>query len=71
MTFSFCRSISAVGAAGILQGSTAIVSNCIKPTLRDLCMKFILSADALALAGGAMLGGVITDNVSWRWLFVM
>jgi predicted MFS family arabinose efflux permease len=68
---SFYRGFSGVGAAGILHGSAAIISSGIKPSLSDRCTKFIVTADALALAGGAMLGGVIVDNVTWRWVFFM
>ena len=62
------------GIAGIGQGATAatafaIIADLFPPAERGKWIGLNSAAIAVAGAVGPLLGGVLTDNLSWRWVF--
>ena len=62
------------GVAGIGQGATAatafaIIADLFPPVERGKWIGLNSAAIAVAGAVGPLVGGVLTDNLSWRWVF--
>jgi MFS family permease len=70
MAYIVYRGLAGIGAAGILHGPVTFVSRGVDTSLQDRCMKVIVSADILALGSGTLLGGYMTDNINWKWIYI-
>ncbi|KAI9650535.1 hypothetical protein NHQ30_000551 [Ciborinia camelliae] len=67
--FILGRAISGLGAAGIYQGALGIVGYTVVLEKRPLYFGIVVSSFAISGCIGPILGGVLTDHVSWRWCF--
>ncbi|QSZ36725.1 hypothetical protein DSL72_006608 [Monilinia vaccinii-corymbosi] len=67
--FILGRAISGLGAAGIYQGALCIVGYTVILEKRPLYFSIVVSSFAISGCIGPILGGVLTDHVSWRWCF--
>lgn len=65
------RAVAGIGAAGLYQGALSIVGLTVKLEKRPLYLGIVLSVFGIAVCLGPPLGGVLTDNASWRWCFWM
>jgi EmrB/QacA subfamily drug resistance transporter len=63
------RLIQGLGAAGLLGLSLAIVSSVFTQAERPRALGIWAGVSALALGIGPLLGGVLLELVSWRWIF--
>lgn len=63
------RALQGVGAGGLAALSQVIMADIISPRERGRYMGLFGAVMALATIGGPLLGGVITDTLSWRWNF--
>ncbi|MEU6662676.1 MDR family MFS transporter [Streptomyces sp. NPDC046821] len=63
------RAIQGLGAGGLMVGVMAIIGDLIPPRERGKYQGMMAGVMALAMIGGPLVGGSITDNWGWRWSF--
>ena len=63
------RLIQGAGAALMLASGTAMLTDAVPPRLRGRALGLGAVAIALGTSVGPTLGGVITEHLSWRWIF--
>jgi len=68
-TLIFFRVLQGMGGGGLAPSEQAILADTFPPKQRGLAFAFYGFAIVAAPAVGPTLGGWITDNFSWRWIF--
>lgn len=63
------RVVQGVGAALILPLGLAIVSAAFPPERRGAAIGMLEGLTGLAVIAGPLLGGVITERLTWEWIF--
>ncbi|OAH10607.1 MDR family MFS transporter [Streptomyces jeddahensis] len=63
------RAIQGLGAGGLMVGVMAIIGDLIPPRERGRYQGMMAGVMALAMIGGPLVGGTITDHLGWRWSF--
>lgn len=63
------RAIQGLGAGGLMVGVLSIIGEMIPPLERSKYMGLMMAVMPVAMIGGPLAGGFITDNFSWRWAF--
>lgn len=65
----FFRILQGVGGGGLQPSEQAILADTFSPAKRGMAFAVYAMAVVLAPAIGPTLGGYITDNYNWRWIF--
>ena len=63
------RVLQGLGAGGLTALSQVVIADIISPRERGRYMGYLGSVTSVAMVGGPLLGGVITDSIGWRWNF--
>lgn len=63
------RALQGVGAGGLLIGVQAIMTDIVPAGPRGRFVGLVGTAFGLASVAGPLLGGHVTDHLSWRWCF--
>jgi DHA2 family multidrug resistance protein len=65
----FFRALQGIGGGGLQPMAQAILNDSFPPEKRGVALALYGISAVLAPTVGPMLGGWITDNYSWRWIF--
>jgi EmrB/QacA subfamily drug resistance transporter len=63
------RALQGLGAGGLMVGAIATIGDLVSPRERGQYMGYMMAAMMLAMVGGPLVGGYITDSLSWQWIF--
>ncbi|MHC3819170.1 MDR family MFS transporter [Streptomyces sp. DT9] len=63
------RAIQGLGAGGLMVGVMAIIGGLVPPRERGKYQGLMAGVMAIAMIGGPLVGGTITDHLGWRWAF--
>ena len=66
-----CRAVQGLTGGGLQPGAQAILNDEAPPAQRAMAFALFGMAVVAAPAIGPTLGGWITDNYSWRWIFLL
>jgi MFS transporter, DHA2 family, methylenomycin A resistance protein len=64
-----CRILQGVGAAVMTPGTLAIVTRAFPVEERGLALGIYGGISSLGLVAGPLLGGLLVNGASWRWVF--
>lgn len=71
IVFILGRAVAGCGAAGLMQGSFAIVVKTVASSKRPFYFGLFVSAFGVSTGVGPVLGGWFADRGVWRWCFWM
>ncbi|MDN5918455.1 MAG: MFS transporter [Pseudonocardia sp.] len=63
------RAVQGIGAGGLMVGAIAIIADLVPPRERGRYQGLMAAVMPLAFIGGPLIGGFLTDSLSWRWAF--
>lgn len=63
------RSIAGMGASGILNGGLTMIGTIAEPGKRDMLTAMVSGVGQIAMVIAPVIGGVLTEKLSWRWCF--
>ncbi|MCW2754890.1 MAG: family efflux transporter permease subunit [Marmoricola sp.] len=63
------RAFQGIGAGGLMVGIMSVVGMLVPPRERGKYIGVMMAVMPVAMIGGPLVGGFITDHVSWRWNF--
>src|SRR5262245_44962729 len=65
------RAFQGLGAGGLMVGAFALIGDLVPPRERGKYQGLMGGIMAIAMIAGPLVGGLITDHASWRWIFYM
>jgi EmrB/QacA subfamily drug resistance transporter len=63
------RALQGLGAGGLMVGAIALIGELVPPRESGKVQGMIGAMMPVAFVGGPLLGGFVTDQLSWRWAF--
>ncbi|WP_213452549.1 MDR family MFS transporter [Rhizomonospora bruguierae] len=63
------RALQGLAAGGLMVGVMAIVGDLVPPRERGKYQGLMAGIMSIAMVAGPLVGGFITDHLSWRWAF--
>src|SRR5919106_2381362 len=63
------RIVQGAGGGGLMIGAQAVLGEVVSPRERGRYLGLLSGVFILAAVGGPLLGGLVIDHLSWRWIF--
>jgi EmrB/QacA subfamily drug resistance transporter len=63
------RAVQSLGAGGLIVLAQALIGDTVSPRERGRYMGYFGAVFGFSSVAGPLLGGFLTDNLSWRWVF--
>ncbi|MFI6057548.1 MDR family MFS transporter [Streptomyces sp. NPDC051286] len=63
------RALQGLGAGGLMVGVMAVLADIVPPRDRGKYQGVMMAVMPVAMIGGPLAGGFITDHLNWRWAF--
>ncbi|MBV1848965.1 MDR family MFS transporter [Catellatospora tritici] len=63
------RALQGLGGGGLMVGAMAIIGDLVPPRERGKYQGMMAAIMGIAMIGGPLIGGFITDHADWRWAF--
>jgi EmrB/QacA subfamily drug resistance transporter len=63
------RALQGLGSGGLIVGAQAIIGDIVSPRERGKYMGIFGAVFAVTTVIGPLIGGVLTQDASWRWIF--
>ncbi|KAJ4375353.1 hypothetical protein N0V83_002439 [Neocucurbitaria cava] len=63
------RAIQGAGAGGVLLIVAILIGDLVSPRQRGLYFGILGGVYAIAISSGPLIGGVLAENIGWRWCF--
>ncbi|MEU6496350.1 MDR family MFS transporter [Streptomyces sp. NPDC046984] len=63
------RAMQGLGAGGLMVGVMSVLAEIVPPRDRGKYQGVMMAVMPVAMIGGPLAGGFITDHLSWRWAF--
>src|SRR5689334_6467373 len=63
------RAFQGLGAGGLMVGAMSVLGDLVPPRERGKYQGQFAAVMAVAMVGGPLVGGFITDHANWRWAF--
>ncbi|OIJ64396.1 MFS transporter [Streptomyces mangrovisoli] len=63
------RALQGLGAGGLMVGVMSVLADIVPPRDRGKYQGVMMAVMPVAMIGGPLAGGFITDHLNWRWAF--
>jgi EmrB/QacA subfamily drug resistance transporter len=63
------RAVQGAGAAAVTTLALTLVSAAFPPERRGSALGIFFAVNGLAVAGGPLVGGAVTEGIAWPWIF--
>ena len=63
------RAVQGAGAAMVTTLALALVGAAFEPERRGAALGIFFAVNGLAVAGGPLVGGAVTQGIAWQWIF--
>ncbi|KMO98359.1 major facilitator transporter, partial [Streptomyces roseus] len=63
------RAVQGVGAAVMMPLTLTLLTAAVPPARRGMALGIFSAVSGLAVASGPLVGGTLTEHISWQWIF--